>query len=257
MQIDWITVAAQAVNFLVLVWLLKRVLYAPITRAMARREERIAARLADARDARQTAETEAEALKTARKALDDDRQRILAEAREEARALEAQLEEEARAAAAEEREAWRAEVEKDRMEFLRDLRHAAAHHIHALGRDVLRDLADADLDARVAQRFLDALSALDAAAARRLAQGAEEDGGRVQVASAFDLPQAVKASITRAVHRLTGTATEVLYARAPDLVLGVRLQAGGQTVEWTLAAHLDRLEAAMDRALGTPRAGDL
>ncbi len=36
MQIDWVTVAAQIVNFLVLVWLLKRFLYGPIMRAMAR-----------------------------------------------------------------------------------------------------------------------------------------------------------------------------------------------------------------------------
>ena len=49
MQIDWLTVAAQIVNFLVLVWLLQRFLYGPITRAMARRETRIEDRLADAR----------------------------------------------------------------------------------------------------------------------------------------------------------------------------------------------------------------
>ena len=30
MSIDWITVAAQLINFLVLVWLLKRFLYRPI-----------------------------------------------------------------------------------------------------------------------------------------------------------------------------------------------------------------------------------
>ena len=38
MQIDWITVAAQIVNFLVLVWILQRLLYRPVTRAMARRK---------------------------------------------------------------------------------------------------------------------------------------------------------------------------------------------------------------------------
>ena len=44
MQIDWITVAAQIVNFLILVWLLQHFLYGPITRAMQRREQRIAER---------------------------------------------------------------------------------------------------------------------------------------------------------------------------------------------------------------------
>ena len=37
MQIDWITVSAHIVNFLILVWLLKRFLYRPVIRAMDRR----------------------------------------------------------------------------------------------------------------------------------------------------------------------------------------------------------------------------
>ncbi|NLX99005.1 MAG: hypothetical protein GXY83_22905 [Rhodopirellula sp.] len=37
MPIDWFTVAAQVVNFLILVWLLKRFLYKPILHAIARK----------------------------------------------------------------------------------------------------------------------------------------------------------------------------------------------------------------------------
>ena len=48
MLIDWFTVGAQAVNFLILVWLLKRFLYKPILKAIDAREKRIAAELADA-----------------------------------------------------------------------------------------------------------------------------------------------------------------------------------------------------------------
>ena len=48
MLIDWFTVLAQLVNFLILVWLLKRFLYRPILDAIDAREKRIAAELADA-----------------------------------------------------------------------------------------------------------------------------------------------------------------------------------------------------------------
>ena len=48
MLIDWFTVGAQALNFLILVWLLKRFLYEPILRAIDAREKRIATELADA-----------------------------------------------------------------------------------------------------------------------------------------------------------------------------------------------------------------
>ena len=42
MLIDWFTIAAQAVNFLILIWLMKRYLYQPILRAIASREQLIA-----------------------------------------------------------------------------------------------------------------------------------------------------------------------------------------------------------------------
>jgi F-type H+-transporting ATPase subunit b len=48
MLIDWFTVGAQVLNFLILIYLLKRFLYGPILRAMDRREERIADRLREA-----------------------------------------------------------------------------------------------------------------------------------------------------------------------------------------------------------------
>jgi len=48
MLIDWFTVGAQALNFIILVWLLKRFLYKPILGAVDAREKRIAAELADA-----------------------------------------------------------------------------------------------------------------------------------------------------------------------------------------------------------------
>jgi len=42
MLIDWFTVGAQALNFLILVWLMKRFLYKPVLHAIDEREMRIA-----------------------------------------------------------------------------------------------------------------------------------------------------------------------------------------------------------------------
>ena len=48
MLIDWFTVGSQAVNFLILVWLLKRFLYKPVLAAIDEREKRITAELQNA-----------------------------------------------------------------------------------------------------------------------------------------------------------------------------------------------------------------
>ena len=91
MQIDWITVAAQIAYFLVLVWLLQRFLYRPITRAMARREEEIEKRLAEAKEARKDAEDEAETLRGKQSDLKDEKDQILDDARQEAESLRERL----------------------------------------------------------------------------------------------------------------------------------------------------------------------
>ena len=57
MQIDWFTVVAQIVNFLILAGLLAKLLYRPIVSAMQEREERIAARMQAAQEREQAAET--------------------------------------------------------------------------------------------------------------------------------------------------------------------------------------------------------
>ncbi len=48
MKINWFTLIAQVINFIILMWLLKRYLYKPILKAIDERENKIKAQLNDA-----------------------------------------------------------------------------------------------------------------------------------------------------------------------------------------------------------------
>ena len=63
MQINWFTVIAQIVNFLILVWLLKRFLYKPILKAIDERERKIESQLKDADDRESNAKMEQDEFK--------------------------------------------------------------------------------------------------------------------------------------------------------------------------------------------------
>jgi F-type H+-transporting ATPase subunit b len=81
MLIDWFTVGAQVLNFLILVWLLKHFLYKPILNAIDAREKRIAAELADA-DAKKTeAQKERDDFQNKNKAFDEQRSALSARPR--------------------------------------------------------------------------------------------------------------------------------------------------------------------------------
>ena len=81
MLINWFTVLAQAVNFLLLIYLLKRFLYGPILKAMNAREKRISDRLNDAEAARQKALTRAQESAKERQAFENSKEALLADAR--------------------------------------------------------------------------------------------------------------------------------------------------------------------------------
>ena len=84
MLIDWFTVTAQIVNFLILVYLLKRFLYQPIVRHMNEREEKIANRLQQASDKRAEAQRQIDEFQHKQEEIEQQSAQKLEKAEEEA-----------------------------------------------------------------------------------------------------------------------------------------------------------------------------
>ena len=81
MSIDWTTLGLQALNFLVLAWLLHRFLYKPVLGVMARRKAEIAGALAQGADAERRAEEAHASWETRRTALAKERERMVEDTR--------------------------------------------------------------------------------------------------------------------------------------------------------------------------------
>lgn len=248
MQIDWITVVAQIVNFLILVWLLHRFLYGPVTRAMARREQRIAERLADAEKAKEVAAAQGRAYEEQQAELERQTQAILTEARAAADAAKAQLLRGARVEADARRREWLGQVEAQQQEFLQGLRRRVADEYFTLARKMLRDMADVDLEAQMVSVFLRHLAEVDSEARGKLIVAAEE-AERVLVASCFELAVDERADLTRGIRGALDLDVEVEYACDASQPFGIELRAGSQTVLWTFDDYLNQLERRLTVAL--------
>ncbi len=244
MQIDWLTVTAQIVNFLVLVWLLQHFLYGPITRAMAAREERIANRVAAAEEAKSEAEAEAERLRARQRELDAAREQELDQARADAEDTRRALERDARAEVEEKRRAWLDQLDDERRAFLDDLRRRATDAFYQLARRALADLADAELEQRIAEGLVHRLREFDDDARAELA-----GPGEVTVESRFELSTVAKRKLTKALHELLGDDVAVDYRGGGEVAGGIVLHAGSRRVAWTLESWLDGLEAAVRERL--------
>lgn len=249
MQIDWLTVAAQIVNFLVLVWLLQRFLYRPITNAMARREERIETRLSEAKAAREEVEAEAEELREKQRALEESREEVLSEARQEAAALRSGLEDDIREDMEARRAAWQEHLDDEREAFSARLQERAGHQVIDIVGRVLEDYVGSDLAGQLAGTFADRLADLDADERDKLKQAVSRAEGPARVESSVKLKPGSRRQITRAIHEAVAPDIEVEYVEDSDLLLGVRLTIGEQTVEWSAARFLHRLETTLDEVI--------
>jgi F-type H+-transporting ATPase subunit b len=248
--IDWFTVAAQAVNFVVLVWLLRRFLYGPITRAMEERQRGIDEQIEATDRLRDEAAAEGEQLRA-------ERERFDAEREERERALREELDDERRAALAAAREEadqlrdrWRAAVERERDGFLQELRQEAGGQIIEVSRSALRELADEHLETRVIERFLLRLDQLDDDQRRTLEGAADGQDGPVEVRTAFEVPDALQGRITDTVRARLEQEHRVVFTEDPRLLCGIELRVGGYALAWSLEDHLDELEAVLAAALG-------
>jgi F-type H+-transporting ATPase subunit b len=249
--IDWFTVGAQVVNFLVLVWLLHRFLYGPITRAMRERQERIDATVDDARRLQDEAVAERERLR-------DEHARFAAERDERTRRLHEEIDDQRRSQLERVRREvddlrtrWHEAVDREREGFLLELRTRAGEQVVAAVRRALRELADVSLEERTVLRFVDRIGEADDDQRRLLASAAASDGDRVVVRSAFAVPDGLEKRLEDAVGELLGGVGEVRFEVAPELIGGVELRAGGHALSWTFDEYLDSLEAALADVLGT------
>lgn len=246
MQIDGFTVAAQIVNFLILVWLLKRFLYGPITQVIAARQQKIAAALEDARLQIQQAEAERQAYQIRQAELDAQRETWLAQARREVAAQRETWLVAARSEVETQRADWLAAWQRERMEDQRALQREAARRLTAAIRQALRELADTNLEQRMLEPLLARLRALDVGERTTLVRAAR-DGCVVH--TAFPLDTARQAQWQAALSECLGNEVSLTFRHDPETACGITLEMPGHRLAWTLDSYLDGFSQQLDAVL--------
>jgi F-type H+-transporting ATPase subunit b len=249
MQIDWLTVAAQVVNFLILVYLLKRFLYQPVIDAMSRREQRITDRLQESREREEQAEHERERLHRRLEQLEARRDEIMDQAREKAEQERQRLLDEARDESEAARKRWRGQAEDEKDRFLEGLRRETTQGFEQLARKALTDLADAALEEQVVRRFIARLDALDEDVRRQLAS-ASDDEQALEVRTSFALAKAQRRQLAEAIRQKLGVERDLVYRESSELLCGIELGVGGRRIGWSLGEYLDRFEKRLGNAVG-------
>lgn len=249
MLIDWFTVGAQVLNFLVLVALLERFLYRPVLGAIDAREARIARQIADARQRQADADAARQRFEQQQQDFASERavlhKRAVADAQAERERLLAAARQAADALAAQRRDALRT----DAVRLQQALGERASREVFAIVRKAMAELAGAELEALVVDRFIARLAAIDGADREAFAAAIAAGGGALQVRSAFDLPPAGRQALEAALQQAFATPVTLQYETAPALLTGIALVAGGRQLAWGVLPYLAALEEAVGELL--------
>ncbi|WP_417436783.1 F0F1 ATP synthase subunit delta [Idiomarina abyssalis] len=249
MLIDWFTVIAQLVNFLLLVWLLKRFLYQPILSTIDAREKRIADELADADAKRTQAEQQGELYRHKNQVFDQQRMEKMNKVSAESSAEKARL----LAAVREEANALRTKL----MQALQDeqrslqvtLRDRAQQEIFEIARKTLKDLADAPLETSMVAVFIRRLRELTGPEKAPFQAGFKDIESPVIVRSAFDLSEQQRGLISEAITALINPSVKIQFETTPELISGIEMNANGQKVAWSIADYLTTLTQRVNQVM--------
>lgn len=242
MGFDWFTVAAQLLNFLVLVWLLKRLLYGRILAAMKEREATIARRIDAAAQEKMLAEQEAESYRMKSRDLDEASQQLLEQAEADAETFRLKLMASARSDVDRARESWHQALREERKELLEEFRARLGKEVVAIARHALKELADAELEEQMLNTFISRLQVLGEAERRKLASGIGESGNRVEVRTAFPLSGEGRERLVQALRELVHEELDLHYTDSSELICGIELRAPSHGWAWNLNTSLETLE---------------
>jgi F-type H+-transporting ATPase subunit b len=249
MVIDGFTMGMQVLNFLILVWLMRRFLYKPVLRAIDEREKRIASRLAGAEAGKAEALKESESFRQKNEAFEQARTALLNKARADADAERLRLFGQAREAAEAFSLKHRETMESDMRNLHDAIRLRIQKDVLAIARKVLKDLAGESLEAHLTEAFIRRLHDLDGPSKALVADALNQGPGSVLVQSAFDLSQDQRRLIQEAMDEAFPAAGMARFRTDPALIGGIELTVHGRKMAWSISDYLGSLEQGVEELL--------
>lgn len=237
--INPIYLIAQILNFLLIWFLLSRLVFPRVLKALEERRALIEKGLEDAKAAEQLrASVQAERQRILEEAI-AERQRIVAEAVRQAEQQRAQILAEARAEAQRLLEVAREEAERERERILGELRSHIATLALAAAYRVVGDALDETRHRRLIQEFFTTMPP------RVLEELRGVKGDRVEVISAIPLQEEEKQSIRQELAARLDLTGDVIFRVDPTILGGLVVRVGDRVVDGSVRSRMEGLRAVL------------
>jgi F-type H+-transporting ATPase subunit b len=238
-ELDWSTFVLEIVNFLILVWLLKRFLYKPVLDAIGRRKAAIAKTLGDAEERHAAAQTLEEQYRNRLGDWEQEKAKLRAAMLEEVEAERTRRLGELQSALEQAREKNRAIEDSHMKEWQSKAEEEAIAQGAQFAARLVARAAGPELEAKLIELALQDLAHVSEEQLAALRNACQEAQFKAKVTSAFALDEAQRSAIMQALSGATCKDIETEFVQDEHLLAGLRASIG----PWILRANLqDELE---------------
>ncbi|CAN5541580.1 ATP synthase subunit B [soil metagenome] len=249
MNINWFTVIAQVINFLILVWLLKKFLYKPILNAIDEREKKIRDKLKDADAQKAAAQKEQDDFKKQQEDFDQQKKALMDKAVADANTQKQQLMDAAKTEADNMRTNMEKAAKEKQENDNNEMSEKIQQQVFAITRKALADIASISLEEQSANTFNKHLKELKDDEKKQFIDAFKSNSNAILVRSAFDLPAKQQAEIKDAVNVILSADTHLQFKTTPEIISGIELSTNGYKLSWSFSAYLNSLEKDISKTM--------
>ncbi len=233
----------EVLNFLVLAFVLYRLLYRPLREAIEKRKADNERARTEAEAARQEANAAKEQLAAKLAEADKDRQALLRKAVEQAEVEKVKRLAEAESAATAIREQAGHDAEQLRSDTIAGLERDVGMLAVGLADRLLAGAANTSLNCQLMRRLVETVHTISGSERERVRQDAGKSDAVVESATALD--ESTRSELAVAIRELLGRAIELKVDVKPALIAGGLLRLGGHVWDASAAGQLAAAKTAI------------
>jgi F-type H+-transporting ATPase subunit b len=253
MLINWFTLVAQIINFLILLWLLNKFLYKPVLKALDERETRIASIISDAESVKLNAMKELDEYSEKNVAIDKEKDSIIQASRLTAEEERIKIIDNAKNTAHLLIDKQNTLLTEERDTFYRNASDELISQIIQITEKSISDLSDIELESHLIKKGIDNIKHITDKEQMTISNLLQMCENTIRVRTSQPLDSERLSQLQESLSNVFGPAIALHYEHAPDLLCGIELIIDTYKLSWN--AH-DYIQKAFTEVTGSLTAGN-
>ncbi len=241
MKFHILTYLFEIVNFFVLLWILKKLLYNPVISVLKRRKEMIDQKIREAEEAERRAEEIRKEYEKLASELEETKKRKLAEITREIQEEKERLSEQMKEELDAQRRKFIESLEAERRDVLREIREEVLKTSRLFVSKLLSELIDKNMHEKLLSIALESLRRLSREEVKNLTEELSEHRV-VTVESAFPLSEEEVNRVKNTLAKTFGVEVDIRTEVKRDLMAGVRLHVASKMIDASIEGQLQVFE---------------